>query len=152
MERSRTTKQLLVATKKVDVAQTPKKDAFVEGIKLGEDEGTVDGEWYKALIISDKIPANVAVIDVRSATEYANGHIKGAINIEAGKLSATEFAAKLPKGKMVIMNCSAGGRSMEAFLKLKDAKIDVSKIFYFDANIKCDKSSQCEIKVNEPLG
>ncbi|KFL33786.1 MULTISPECIES: rhodanese-like domain-containing protein [unclassified Sulfurospirillum] len=138
--------------KKVDVAQTPKKDAFVEGIKLGEDEGTVDGEWYKALIISDKIPANVAVIDVRSATEYANGHIKGAINIEAGKLSATEFAAKLPKGKMVIMNCSAGGRSMEAFLKLKDAKIDVSKIFYFDANIKCDKSSQCEIKVNEPLG
>lgn len=138
--------------KKVDVAQTPKKDAFVEGIKLGEDEGTVDGEWYKALINSDKIPANVAVIDVRSATEFANGHIKGAINIEAGKLSATEFAAKLPKGKMVIMNCSAGGRSMEAFLKLKDAKVDVSKIFYFDANIKCDKSSKCEIKVNEPLG
>ncbi|ARU50110.1 sulfurtransferase [Sulfurospirillum diekertiae] len=138
--------------KKVDVAPSPKKDAFVEGIKLGEDEGTVDGEWYKALIISDKIPTNVAVIDVRSAAEYANGHIKGAINIEAGKLSATEFAAKLPKGKVVIMNCSAGGRSMEAFLKLKNAKVDVSKIFYFDANIKCDKSSKCEIKVNEPLG
>ncbi|ARU50102.1 putative sulfurtransferase MoeZ-like [Sulfurospirillum diekertiae] len=102
--------------------------------------------------MSDKIPANVAVIDVRSATEYANGHIKGAINIEAGKLSATEFAAKLPKGKVVIMNCSAGGRSMEAFLKLKNAKVDVSKIFYFDANIKCDKSGTCEIKVNEPLG
>ncbi len=138
--------------KKVEAAPTPKKDAFVEGIKLGEDEGTVDGEWYKALIVSDKIPTNVAVIDVRTAGEFANGHIKGAINIEAGKMSATEFAAKLPKGKVVIMNCSAGGRSMEAFLKLKDAKVDVSKIFYFDANIKCDKSSKCEIKVNEPLG
>jgi rhodanese-related sulfurtransferase len=138
--------------KKVEVAPAAKKAAFVEGIKLGEDEGTVDGEWYKALIVSDKIPANVAVIDVRTAGEFANGHIKGAINIEAGKMSATEFAAKLPKGKVVIMNCSAGGRSMEAFLKLKDAKVDVSKIFYFDANIKCDKSGKCDIKVNEPLG
>ncbi len=138
--------------KKVEAAPAPKKAAFVEGIKLGEDKGTVDGEWYKALIVSDKIPANVAVIDVRSAGEFANGHIKGAINLEAGKMSATEFAAKLPKGKVVIMNCSAGGRSMEAFLKLKDAKVDVSKIFYFDANIKCDKSGKCEIKVNEPLG
>ena len=144
--------QTTAGAKKVEVATAPKKDTFVEGIKLGEDEGTVDGEWYKALIVSDKIPANVVVVDVRSPAEYANGHIKGAINIEAGKLSATEFAAKLPKGKMVIMNCSAGGRSMEAFLKLKDAKVDVSKIFYFDANIKCDKSNKCEIKVNEPLG
>jgi len=28
----------------------------------------------------------------------------------------------------------------------------VSKILYFDANIKCDKNGKCEIKVNEPLG
>lgn len=139
--------------KKVEAkAETPKKDAFVEGIKLGADEGTVDGEWYKAHIMAGTVPSNVAIIDVRSPSEYANGHIKGAINIEAGKLSAQEFAAKLPKGKVVILNCSAGGRSMEAFLKLQGAKIDVSKIFYFDANIKCDKSNQCDIKVNEPLG
>lgn len=138
--------------KKAEVASSPKKDAFVEGVKLGEDEGSVDGEWYKALILSDKIPANVAVVDVRTAGEFANGHIKGAINIEAGKLNAKELAAKLPKGKVVVFNCSAGGRSMEAFLKLKDAKIDVSKILYFDANIKCDKNGKCDIKVNEPLG
>lgn len=138
--------------KKVEVASSPKKDTFIEGVKLGEDEGSVDGEWYKALIVSDKIPANVAVIDVRTAGEFANGHIKGAINIEAGKLNATDLAAKLPKGKVVVFNCSAGGRSMEAFMKLKDAKIDVSKILYFDANIKCEKSGKCDIKVNEPLG
>ncbi|WP_041955716.1 rhodanese-like domain-containing protein [Sulfurospirillum arsenophilum] len=138
--------------KKSEVASSPKKDAFVEGVKLGEDEGSVDGEWYKALILSDKIPVNVAVIDVRTAGEFANGHIKGAVNIEAGKLNAKDLAAKLPKGKVVIFNCSAGGRSMEAFLKLKDAKIDVSKILYFDANIKCEKTGKCDIKVNEPLG
>ncbi|AHJ14493.1 rhodanese-like domain-containing protein [Sulfurospirillum multivorans] len=61
--------QTTAGAKKVEVATAPKKDTFVEGIKLGEDEGTVDGEWYKALIISDKIPANVAVIDVRSAAD-----------------------------------------------------------------------------------
>ena len=145
--------QTTAGAKKAEaVVATPKKDAFIDGIKLGEDEGTVDGEWYKALIVSDKIPANVAVIDVRSATEFANGHIKGAINIEAGKMSATEFAAKLPKGKVSIINCATGGRAMEAFMKLQSAKIDVAKILYFDANIKCDKSSKCEIKVNEPLG
>ncbi|WP_333802878.1 rhodanese-like domain-containing protein [Sulfurospirillum sp.] len=140
------------SVKKVEAAPASKKDAFVEGVKLGEDEGSVDGEWYKALIMSDKIPANVAVIDVRTAGEFANGHIKGAVNIEAGKLDAKDLAAKLPKAKVVIFNCSAGGRSMEAFMKLKDAKIDVSKILYFDANIKCEKNGKCEIKVNEPLG
>ena len=138
--------------KKVEAPTTPKKEMFVEGIKLGADEGTVDGEAFKALVISDKVPSNVVVVDVRTAGEYANGHIKGAINIEAGKLSPTEFAAKLPKGKVVVLSCAAGSRSMEAFLKLKDAKIDVSKIFYFDANVKCDKASKCEIKANEPLG
>lgn len=139
--------------KKAEVkADAPKQDRFIEGVKLGMDEGTVDGEWYKALIVSGKIPANVAVIDVRTPSEFASGHIKGAINIEAGKMSAQEFAAKLPKNKVVILNCAAGGRSMDAFMKLQKAKIDVSKILYFDANIKCDNSGKCEIKVNEPLG
>lgn len=133
-------------------APVAKKDAFVDGVKLGADEGTVDGEWYKALIVSGKIPANVAVIDVRSPAEFANGHIKGAINVEAGKMSAADFAAKLPKDKISIINCATGGRAMEAHMKLKDAKVDVSKVMYFDANIKCDTAGKCEIKVNEPLG
>lgn len=132
-------------------AAAPKKDVFVDGIKAGVDEGTVDGEWYKALIASNKVPANIAVIDIRNATEYAAGHMKGAINFEAGKLSAAELAAKLPKNKVIIFTCGTGARAMEAYIKLKDAKMDVSKIMYFDANIKCDAKSQCDIKVNEPF-
>ncbi len=131
---------------------TPKKDAFLEGVKLGVDEGMVDGEWYKAQILAGKVPANVAMIDVRTPSEFANGHLKGAINVEAGKMSASEFATKLPKGKIIIINCSTGGRAMDARMKLKEAKFDVSKVLYFDANIKCDSTHKCEIKVNEPLG
>ncbi len=134
------------------VVATPKKDIFVDGIKLGEDEGSVDGEAYKALIVADKIPANVAVVDVRNASEFASGHIKGAINLEMGKMSVADIVAKLPKNKVVIINCATGGRAMEAHMKLKAGKVDVSKIFYFDANIKCDTNGKCEIKVNEPLG
>lgn len=140
------------AKKEVATTDAPKKDVFVDGVKLGVDEGSVDGEWYKAGILSGKVPANVSIIDVRSPAEFANGHLKGAINLEAGKMSAADIAAKLPKGKVAIINCSTGGRAMEARTKLKDAKFDVSKVLYFDANIKCDNANKCEIKVNEPLG
>lgn len=147
--------QTTAGAKKVEATPAPaapKAAVMVDGVKLGADEGTVDGEWYKALIVAGKVPANVAIIDVRTAAEYANGHIKGAINIEAGKMSAADFYAKLPKGKVSIINCATGGRAMEAHMKLKDAKLDISKVLYFDANIKCDASSKCDIKVNEPLG
>jgi rhodanese-related sulfurtransferase len=133
-------------------AAAPKKDVFVDGVKAGSDEGSVDGEWYKTLITSDKVPANIVAIDIRNPQEFAAGHLKGAINIEAAKLSAADLAAKLPKGKVAIFICGTGARGMEAYIKLKDAKLDVSKVMYFDANIKCDAKNTCEIKVNEPLG
>ncbi|ACZ13284.1 rhodanese-like domain-containing protein [Sulfurospirillum deleyianum] len=145
-----TTRGAVKAEVKTDAA--PKTAAMVDGVKLGIDEGTVDGEWYKAHIVAGTVPANVAIVDVRSPAEFTNGHIKGAINLEAGKMSATEFATKLPKGKVVVINCASGGRAMEAQMKLKDAKMDVSRVLYFDANIKCDASNKCDIKVNEPLG
>jgi hydroxyacylglutathione hydrolase len=145
--------QTTTGVKKAEpVAAAPKKDVFVDGVKVGVDEGTVDGAWYAALISGDKVPAKIAIIDVRGAAEFSAGHIKGAINIEAGKLSAADLAAKLPKGKVSILYCGTGARAMEAYVKLKEAKADVSKVMYFDANIKCDASNKCEIKVNEPLG
>ena len=134
--------------KKVLKKDAPKSANMVTGIKLGEDEGTVDGEWFKANL--GKLP-NVQIVDVRSPSEFKVGHLKGAINIEAEKLKAKEFYAKLPKGKTIVFNCSAGARSMEAWMKLNDAKLDVSAIYYFDANLDC-KGTTCKIEVNEPLG
>lgn len=132
-------------------AAAVKKDVFVDGVKAGADEGTVDGEWFNALAKSNKIPANVVIVDIRNAEEFANGHQKGAINIEAGKLKAADLAAKLPKGKVSVFTCGTGARAMEAYIKLKDAKFDVTRVMYFDANVKCDAKSNCEIKVNEPI-
>ena len=52
-------------------------------------------------------------------------------------MNAKELFEKLPKGKTVVFNCTAGGRSIEAWTKLKNAGLDISEVFYFDANIEC---------------
>lgn len=120
------------------------------GLKLGADEGTVDGEWFLKLIREGKIPSYVQIVDVTAPDEFIVGHLKGAINIEAEKLSAKELYLKLPKDKTIVFNCTAGGRSTEAWAKLKDEKYDVSEIYYFDANIDC-KGNDCKIELNEPI-
>lgn len=128
-----------------------KKEQFSKnGLKLGSDQGSVDGEWLKKFIIEDKVPSYIQIVDVTALNEFKNGHIKGAINIEAAKLSAKELYEKLPKNKTIVFNCTAGGRSIEAWSKLNDAKFDMSEIYYFDANINC-KDNSCKIEVNEPL-
>lgn len=128
-----------------------KKEQFSKnGLKLGSDEGTVDGEWLKKSILEDKVLPFIQIVDVTSPEEFKTGHIKGAINIEAAKLTAKELFEKLPKGKSIVFNCTAGGRSIEAWSKLKYEKFDMSEIYYLDANISC-KDNNCKIDVNEPL-
>ena len=131
------------------VAPAKKADAkMVNGMKLGEDEGTVDGDWFKA---NYKTLSNVQIVDVRSPSEHKVGAMPGAINIEAEKFSPKDFVAKLPKDKVVVFHCASGGRAMEALDKAKDGGADMTKTFYFDANIDC-KGDNCKIEVNEPLG
>ena len=68
------------------------------------------------------MPTNIQIVDVTSANEFKNGHIKGTINIEAGKLSANELFEKLPKNKTIVFNCTTGGRAIEAWSKLKETR------------------------------
>ena len=127
------------------------KDSFSKnGLKRGSDEGSVDGEWLKKQILENKVPSYIQIVDVTTPVEFKNGHLKGAINIEAAKLTAKELFEKLPKNKTIVFNCTAGGRSIDAWSKLNDAKIDVSEIYYLDANISC-KDNNCKIDINEPL-
>jgi rhodanese-related sulfurtransferase len=137
---------------KVASDAAPAEDVFVDGVKVGVDEGTVDGKWYHARIKEGNLPANIALIDVRSPADFNAGHMSGSINIEVGDLNAAEFMSKLPNDKVSIFACGSGARAMEAYYKLKEAEQDVSKIMYFDANISCDADNSCTIEVNEPLG
>ena len=136
---------------KVKAEVKEKKPFTPNGAKLGEDEGSIDGEWLKAQIVEDKVPEYIQIVNVLSEKDFKKGHIKGSINIEAEKLSAKELFEKLPKGKTIIFNCTAGSRSIEAWSKLKKENLDISEILYFDANITCE-GEKCKIEVNEPLG
>ena len=127
------------------------KDSFSKnGLKRGSDEGSVDGEWLKKQILENKVPSYIQIVDVTTPAEFKNGHLQGAINIEASKLTAKELLEKLPKNKTIVFNCTAGGSSIDAWSKLNDEKLDISEIYYFDANISC-KDNNCKIDVNEPL-
>lgn len=140
------------STAKKSAKTTAKKIAkSASGIKMGSDEGTVDGEWFKKLILSDTVPTNIQIIDVTPPEDYKVAHISNAINIYAENFSAKKLLATLPKNKISVFYCASGARALEAWQKLKDAKLDVSKAFYFDANIVCNKSNKCTIEVNEPL-
>ncbi len=59
----------------------------------------------KALL--DKKDPSVIFLSVRSATDYAKGHIEGAINIPFGKGMEHEFSI-LPKNKKIIVYCYTG--------------------------------------------
>lgn len=122
---------------------------MTHGIMPGIDEGTVDGEWFAARI--NDLPDNVVLIDVRPKASYDAGHFNGAIHLNTKGLSAQQLMKVLPKNKTVVFHCAAGAKSLEAWQTLYDAELDVSRIFYFDANIDC-KGTECSVEVNEPMG
>ena len=65
--------------------------------------------------------SNVVVLDVRTAAEFAEGHIKGAILIDQGQSDFVEKAkAALPVDKKIAVYCRSGRRSAYAAGKLAD--------------------------------
>ena len=65
-----------------------------------------------AEVISD---STVFVLDVRTAEEYAAGHIGNAVNIDVLQDDFKEKAvARIPEGKTVALYCRSGNRSKKA--------------------------------------
>jgi glyoxylase-like metal-dependent hydrolase (beta-lactamase superfamily II)/rhodanese-related sulfurtransferase len=53
------------------------------------------------------------VLDVRQASEVADGHLPGAVAVELGALAGDQLPAKLPEGPVTVM-CAHGERAMTA--------------------------------------
>ncbi|WP_419770366.1 MAG: rhodanese-like domain-containing protein [Candidatus Marinarcus sp.] len=121
-------------------------------LKKGADTGTVDGEWFVKNYKT--FPKNVTLVNVMSKEEFDNGHIAGSINIHAEKMKPQALLDALPKNAEIVFYCGTGTRAMEAWGMLADELKykDIHRIFYLDANIKCNKNSECSIEPNEPLG
>jgi thioredoxin 1 len=59
------------------------------------------------------------LLDVRTAGEYNDGHIKNALNIDWYSPDFKEQVGKLDKSKLVFVYCKSGGRSGQAVQMLK---------------------------------
>ena len=65
--------------------------------------------------------SNVVVLDVRTAAEFAEGHIQGAVLIDQGQSDFVEKAkTTLPIDKKIAIYCRSGRRSANAAGKLAD--------------------------------
>lgn len=65
------------------------------------------------------IKAGAVILDVRTKGEYANGHVKGSINIPLDQLGSN--LSKLKKDKTIITCCASGMRSGVAKNQLKNS-------------------------------
>jgi len=75
----------------------------------------------------------VQLIDVRTPVEYAQGFIKGAINIDFRNDNFKEQIEKVDKTRPVVVYCAKGGRSGRCSSYMK--KAGFTKIYDLDGGI-----------------
>ena len=88
------------------------------GLSTACGQGNFENADVKAFseLIED---SSVVLLDVRTASEFAEGHIEGAINIDQGQSDFMEKAkAALPMDKKIAVYCRSGRRSANAAGKL----------------------------------
>jgi rhodanese-related sulfurtransferase len=68
---------------------------------------------------------NDVLLDVRTPSEFGDGHIQGAINLNIGGLDAILKIQKLDKSKTYILYCRSGGRSKMASMIMAQSGFDI---------------------------
>jgi len=68
-----------------------------------------------------QIDHGALIIDARTAQEYAQGHLSGAINIPFDVIVAQFDTLEIRKDRKVVLYCRSGNRSGKALASLKQA-------------------------------
>jgi len=84
---------------------------LLPALALAEDKARHVKSADAAKIVAE---GKAAIIDVRTADEFKEGHIKGARNIDIMSADFEAQIAKLDKKQPTLIHCQAGGRSMRA--------------------------------------
>ena len=77
----------------------------------------------KSVDFAELISQGAQIIDVRTPSEYSNGHLKASKNIPLDRLASS--VSKINKNKPVITCCASGMRSASAKGILKNKGYDV---------------------------
>lgn len=76
-------------------------------------------EWEKL-----RKDPQVVVLDVRTAEEFAEGHMPGAVNLDIRGGKFAETLAGLDKSKTYLVHCAVGGRSAKACGQMDGLKFE----------------------------
>jgi thioredoxin len=91
--------------------------------------------------------ARKQILDVRSAEEFQNGHIEGAVNADINSPSFQQTASTLEKEKTVFVYCLSGARSASAAGQLKE--MGFTKIVNLTGGMLAWQSSDLPISTSQ---
>jgi rhodanese-related sulfurtransferase/thioredoxin-related protein len=74
------------------------------------------------------------ILDVRTAAEFAAGHLPGAVNLDVNAADFESKAAALDKNKAYLVHCASGVRSIRACEKL--ARLDFPRLYNLPGGIR----------------
>lgn len=72
---------------------------------------------------------NVQIVDVRTAEEYAAGHIKDAVHINYFEEEFWEKIEQLDKEKISLIYCRSGRRSIRVCTLMKNGGFNADQVF-----------------------
>jgi thioredoxin len=87
------------------------------------------------------------ILDVRSAEEFQNGHIEGAVNADINSPSFQQTASTLEKEKTVFVYCLSGARSASAAGQLKE--MGFTKIVNLTGGMLAWQSANLPVATNQ---
>ena len=87
------------------------------------------------------------ILDVRSADEFQNGHIEGAVNADINSPSFQQIATTLEKTETVFVYCLSGARSASAAGQLKE--MGFSKIVNLTGGMLAWQSANLPVATNQ---
>lgn len=90
------------------------------------------------------------LIDVRSAQEFANGHIPGAINIPHKSIKNQMALLEMAKGKQIVLYCHSGTRANFAKKVLK--KNGFSKLDHLAGDYRAWSKKGLPVEKTEDAG
>lgn len=126
------------------VEAAPASLPVVLGSKLPR---TISAEEFKKLMAESA--GSVTILDVRSADEFAAGHLPGAINLPDDKFHANYDAlvGKVPTGKRVVIHCVTGIRAEGVYHALATrGKYENPKgVQFLNANISIAKDGSFNV-------
>lgn len=111
------------------------------GVATGQQHASVDknAKQTTAEMLHQELGKNtkILVVDVRSAQEFATGHIPGAVNVPLDELAKKLEEMKVAKDTTVVTMCEHGGRSSRADVEIQKLGYKTASFCTLDSWKKC---------------